>query len=131
MSRFVIDVDVLLHLLGGELDVSAEHQLLAPTLVRSQALSQLYSAVRRGEMSKEQALERLDRLGRLGIRFLGDGVLRRVAWEMAESLGWDSTFDAEYLALTKLQADALVTADEELAHAASGLVETATIDALR
>jgi len=35
------------------------------------------------------------------------------------------------VALTTLQADALVTSDGELARAVSGLVETATVDALR
>lgn len=53
------------------------------------------------------------------------------AWKIAEQLGWDTTYAAEYLALTKLQADALVTSDPALARAAAGIVETATIDALR
>jgi len=35
------------------------------------------------------------------------------------------------VALTRLQADALVTANGDLARAASGIVETAPIDALR
>jgi hypothetical protein len=35
------------------------------------------------------------------------------------------------VALTQLQADAFITADRDLAGAVSGLVETATIDALR
>lgn len=37
----------------------------------------------------------------------------------------------KYVALTTLQADAFVTSDSGLAQAVSGLVETATIDALR
>jgi hypothetical protein len=41
-----------------------------------------------------------------------------------------STYEAEFVALTQLQADALITADSALARAVSGLVETATIDAL-
>jgi hypothetical protein len=35
------------------------------------------------------------------------------------------------VALTRLQADAFVTSDEDLARAVSGLVTTATVDALR
>jgi hypothetical protein len=35
------------------------------------------------------------------------------------------------VALTQLQADIFVTSDGDLARAVSGLVETATIDALR
>jgi hypothetical protein len=41
------------------------------------------------------------------------------------------TYTAEYVALTMLQADALVTSDPDLARAASGLVPTAAPDALR
>ena len=47
------------------------------------------------------------------IRLLGDAVLRRRAWEVADQLGWASTYDAEYVALTQLQADAFVTLDAE------------------
>jgi predicted nucleic acid-binding protein len=65
------------------------------------------------------------------IRLLGDAMLRRRAWDIADQLGWDSTYDAEYLALTQLQADALVTLDVELTRSVRGIVETASIDALR
>lgn len=65
------------------------------------------------------------------IRLLGDAVLRRRAWEVADQLGWADTYDAEYVALTQLQADALVTLDKELARRVKGLVRTATIAALR
>ncbi len=65
------------------------------------------------------------------MRLLGDAVLRKVAWEVADQLGSASTYDAEYIALTKLQADVLATVDAELAASAEGLVETASIDALR
>ncbi|HEX2089006.1 MAG TPA: hypothetical protein VHI54_03595 [Actinomycetota bacterium] len=77
------------------------------------------------------ARERLDRIGRMKIRLLGDAVLRRVAWEVADQLGWASTYNAEYISLTKLQADAFITLDEELARSVEGIVATASIDALR
>ena len=64
------------------------------------------------------------------IRLLGDAVLRRRAWELADQLGWASTYDAEYVALTQLQADAFVTLDAELARSVEGIVATASIDAL-
>jgi predicted nucleic acid-binding protein len=131
VTRFVIDRDTLLRIAGGELDVAPEHQLLAPTLVRSQALSTLYQAARRGELSEAEALERVTRVNSLKIRFLGDKVLQRTAFRIADQLGWESTDDAEFVALTQLQADALVTSDRELARAVSGLIETATIEALR
>jgi hypothetical protein len=64
VTGFVVDCETLLGIAAGEIEVAAEHKLVAPTLVRSRALS-------------------------------------------------------------------AVTSDGDLARAVSGLVETATIDALR
>ena len=131
MTRFVVDCDTLVGIAAGEIEVDAEHQLLAPTLVRSQALAALYEAARRGEISAADGLERVTRINSLKVRFLGDKVLQRTAWKVAQQVGWETTFDAEFVALTQLQADAFVTSDSNLAREVSGLVETATIDALR
>ena len=131
MTRFVVDCETLLRIAAGEIEVAAEHKLVAPTLVRSQALSALYEAARRGEISAAEGFECVTRINSLKVRFLGDKVLQRQAWKVADELGWETTYDAEYVALTKLQADAFVTSDGELAGAVAGLVETATIDALR
>lgn len=130
MTRFVVDCDTLLRIASGEIEVAPEHKLLAPTLVRSQALSRLYEAARRGEISAADGMERVTRINSLKVRFLGDKVLQRTAWRVADKLGWETTYDAEFVALTQLQADVLVTWDGDLALAASRLVETATIDAL-
>jgi predicted nucleic acid-binding protein len=131
VTRFVVDSDTLLRIAAGEVEVAAEHQLLAPTLVRSQALSALYQASRRGELSAAEGLERVTRINSLKVRFLGDKVLQRTAWRIADQLGWETTYDAEFVALTQLQADVFVTSDRDLARAVAGLVETATIDTLR
>ena len=131
MTRFVVDARAVLHLAGAEVQVAKEHRLLAPTLLRSQTLSLLHEAVLRGELPADVARERLARIGAMGIRLLGDAVLRRRAWELADQLGWASTYDAEYVALTQLQGDALVTLDPELARSVDGIVATAPIDALQ
>ena len=131
MTRFVVDCETLLRIAAGEIEVAAGHQLVAPTLVRSQALSALYEAARRGEITAAEGLERVTRINSLKVRFLGDKVLQRTAWRVADQLGWETTLDAEFVALTQLQADAFVTSDGELARAVSGLVETAPTDALR
>src|SRR6266516_3105231 len=102
MTRFVVDCGVVLHLASEGIEVPAKHKLLAPTLLRSQTLSALH-----------------------------DAVLLRRAWDLAEQLGWAETYDAEYVALTQLQADAFVTLDTELAHRVRGIVPTATIAALQ
>jgi predicted nucleic acid-binding protein len=131
MTRFVVDASTVLHLVSAEVEVSARHELLAPTLLRSQTLSALHEAVQRGELPPEVGRDRLTRIGRMPIRLLGDAVLRRRAWELADQLDWASTYDAEYVALTQLQADALVTLDADLARGVQGIVATASIDALR
>jgi predicted nucleic acid-binding protein len=131
MTRFVVDAGAVLHLASTGVDVPDEHELLAPTLLRSQTLSALHEAVQRGEIPADVARDHLARIGRIRIRLLGDAVLRRRAWEVADRLGWASTYDAEYVALTQLQADAFITLDAELARSVEGIVATASIDALR
>jgi predicted nucleic acid-binding protein len=129
--RFVVDCGVVLRLASEGIVVRDEHELLAPTLLRSQTLSALHEAVHRGELTPDVALDRLDRIWAMKIRLLGDAVLRRKAWRLAEELGWAETYDAEYVALTQLQADAFVTLDAELAGRVEGIVTTAPIDALQ
>jgi predicted nucleic acid-binding protein len=131
VTRFVVDCGVVLQLATEDIQVSDEHELLAPTLLRSQTLSALHEAVDRGEIPPDVALDRLERIWSMPIRLLGDAVLRRRAWKIAEELGWAETYDAEYVALTRLQADAFVTLDAELASQVEGIVPTATIEALR
>jgi predicted nucleic acid-binding protein len=131
MTKFVIDASAVLYLASAGMKVSGRHKLLAPTLLRSQTLSALHEAVQRGEIPADVARDRLTRIGRMPIRLLGDAVLRRRAWELADQLGWASTYNAEYVALTQLQADAFVTLDAELARSVEGVIATASIDALR
>jgi predicted nucleic acid-binding protein len=131
MTRFVVDCGVVLRLASEEIEIPAEHKLLAPTLLRSQTLSALHEAVHRGEIPPNVALDRLARIRAMPIRLLGDAVLRRRAWDLAEQLEWGETYDAEYVALTQLQADAFVTLDTELARRVEGIVPTETIEALR
>ena len=130
MTRFVVDASTVLHLASVGFEVPAEHELLAPTLLRSQVLSALHEAVARGELPAAVGRDRLAVVGKMPIRLLGDAVLRKVAWEFADRLGWASTYDAEYLALTKLQADAFITLDAELAARIGDAVPTAPLQAL-
>jgi predicted nucleic acid-binding protein len=130
VTRYVIDAGALLHVVREGLEVSGEHELLAPRLIRSQTLSILHEAVHRGELEAAVARDLLARAEALKVRLLGDAVLRRTAWRYADELGWDSTYAAEYVALTRLQADALVTLDQDLARRVQGVVPTATVDDL-
>ena len=82
------------------------------------------------DQCKKDAERQLTYVRGLRIRLLGDRVLQNVAWKVADQLGWSETFDAEYIALTQLQADAFVTLDRQLAHAVKDLVTVAPIEAL-
>ena len=131
MTRFVIDAGVGLYLVAAGIEVNPKHELLAPTLFRSQTLSLAHESVARGGIPADVALEQLERLWQLKIRLLGDAVLRRLAWKIADRLAWASTYDAEYIALTQLQGDAFVTRDLDLARRVEGIVAVATVNDLR
>jgi predicted nucleic acid-binding protein len=131
VARFVIDAGVALHLASeGTIKIPTKHELLAPTLLRSQTLSRLHEAVQGGKFADDVARDHLALIQQLPVRLLGDAVLRRRAWEVATQLGWAETYDAEYIALTQLQADAFVTLDARLTRKVKGLVETATVEAI-
>jgi predicted nucleic acid-binding protein len=130
LTRYVIGPDVALRLAQQRAAIPDEHQILAPTLLRSQLLSLLYQAVGRGEMTKKDADHLLDYVRGLRIRLFGDRVLQNVAWKIAAQLAWNDTFTAEYIALTQLQADAFVTLDPQLARAVAKVTATAPVAAL-
>src|SRR5919197_522109 len=131
MAKFVVDCGVVLRLAADETMLPAKHKLLAPTLLRSQTLSAVHEAVQRGNLTAEAGREQLRRVNSMPIRLLGDAVLRRRAWDVAEQLGWPETYDAEYIALTQLQADAFVTLNTKLARQVEKLVRVVTIDELK
>lgn len=130
MTRFVIDAPTLLHVVAHEVAVHPDHRIVAPQGIRSQALTLLLGAVRRGELVEPEALARHERLTELTMRLLGDRVSRRTAWKIAREQGWDSLQEAEYLAVTRLQADALITVDPVMAALAAKLVPLADLDLL-
>lgn len=94
--------------------------------MRSQVLATLYTRVRDGELSADEGLSINSRFAKLKFRYLGDAVMRRQAWAIADRLGLRSTELAEYISLCQLQADALATDDEDLSTAARGLVTVVT-----
>jgi predicted nucleic acid-binding protein len=126
--RYVIALDTALRLFRERTAVPASSLLVAPTLLRSQALAHLYAAFRRGDIERKEAAAQLDHMRSLKIRLLGDRVQQQVAWEIASRLGWPDTTVAEYLALVELQADAFVTLDHELARSLHGVVPLAGFD---
>ncbi len=130
MTRYVIDARTLLHIVANNIQLNPRHQIVAPNVIRSQALSLLFEAVRNGELTEDLALQHHQRLTELKMRLLGDRVSRRTAWRIAREQDWETTYDAEYLAVTELQADALVTIDPAMARKARNVVPLADLDAL-
>jgi len=130
VTRFVIDPPTLVQLArdGGRIDPA--HQLVAPNSIRSQALDLLLAAVRDGEVTEEEALDLHERMTELKIRVLGDRVSRRTAWRIAREHNWPTIRDAEYLAIAKLQADAVIAGDPDLAAKAAGVVPLAALSDL-
>ena len=130
MKKFVIDPGVALRIVEEHVEPMPEQTLLAPSLLRSQVLDTLYRRVQAGELSESDGKALNARFARLKIRYLGDAVLRQRAWELAARAGMRSTLEAEYLALTQLQADALVTESRELMAYSKGLVTVLPFKAL-
>jgi predicted nucleic acid-binding protein len=126
--RYVIALDAALRLFRERATMPGDTKLVAPSLLRSQAVAHLYAAARRGEIDRAEARAQLDHMRALNIRLLGDRVLQNFAWDFAERLGWEDTLTAEYVALTRLQADAFVTLDPDLALAAGTLVPVVSFD---
>lgn len=130
MARYVIDAPTLLHVVDNELRIDPGVQLVAPSSIRSEALQLLLRDVTAGRRTEPAALETHERFTELKMRLLGDRVSRGTAWRIAREHGWDTLRDAEYLAVARLQADALVTVDPDLAAKADGVVPLAPLSAL-
>ena len=86
-------------------------ELVAPPLMWSEARSALHEAVWRREMSEELGRRSLEALEGADVRPRSHRRMGTRAWELAESLGWAKTCDAEYLALAELLRCALLTTD--------------------
>ncbi|KQY06818.1 hypothetical protein ASD37_11745 [Mycobacterium sp. Root135] len=125
-TTFVVDARVAVDLATAGATIPPAHSLTAPTLLRSQVLALVYESVRRGEIDERAGRKILDDIRGLRIRFLGDRSLEDNAWRLAVEMNWPDVHQAQYIALTQLQADALVTADDELASAAGEFVTIAS-----
>lgn len=130
MARYVIDAPTLLHLVDNNLRPEPGHLLVAPNWIRSEVLQLLLEDVRSGKREERAALEAHKHITELSMRLLGDRVSRGTAWRIALEGGWDTIREAEYLAISALQADALCTVDPTLAARAAGVVPVVPIEAL-
>ena len=130
MARYCIDAETLLHIVRSTATPHASHQLLAPSSIRSDALTLLLADVAAGRIDDAEAKALHTRMTEQRIRALGDRVSRWTAWQIAREQGWSDLHDAEHFAVTRLQADAFVTVDPARAQRAEGIVPTAAVNAL-
>jgi predicted nucleic acid-binding protein len=98
---------------------------VAPNSIRSEALDLLLQRVRGGTLTEHAALDLHERITGVKMRLLGDRVSRRTAWQIARDRDWSTLAEAEYLAVAKLQADALITVNPDLVAKATGIVPLA------
>ncbi|WP_348789920.1 hypothetical protein [Leifsonia sp. NPDC080035] len=128
--RYAIDAPSLLRIVADGAPIGQDVQLVAPASIRSDALTTLLRRVQAGELTDTEARDLHTRMTELKIRVLGDRVSRWTAFRLARDNGWPTLSAAEYLAVAKLQADALVTVDPELTAQARGIVPVEPVDAL-
>lgn len=120
--RLVIDASAALYI------AAAAHRptgldpfdLVAPPIFPSERTSALAAAIYRGSFPEAALDELFDRLEDMTVNIVDAGrVHRRAALDLARSLGWAKSYDAEYVALAIRLDCELLTTDERLARGAS------------
>jgi predicted nucleic acid-binding protein len=99
----------------------SKEDLVAPPLILSETLSALHEMRWRDELPEEMAALALDRRREMPVRIIEPDGLRDEAWRIADDFGWAKTYDAEYVALAKLNGCRLVTVDARLRRGADRL----------
>jgi predicted nucleic acid-binding protein len=99
----------------------SEDDLIAPPLILSEVLSVLHEMRWRGDVPEEMARLGLERHREMPVRIVEPEQLRVEAWRIADEFGWAKTYDAEYVALAKLNGCRLVTTDARLRRGADRL----------
>ncbi len=127
VTRYAIDAPTVVYLVDEGVSVHPDHRLVAPGSIRLNALGLLLAQVRAGRRAEGDALRCHEKITAMKMRLLSDRVSRRAAWRIAVEHGWDCLEDGECLAIATLQADALVTVDQDLAARAKGLVRLASV----
>jgi predicted nucleic acid-binding protein len=130
LRRYAIDAPTLLHLAAEDAPLADDIRIVAPHSIRSDALTALLQRAQAGELTDADARRLHTRMTELPIRVLGDRVSRWTAYQLAREHGWTTLADAEYLAVAKLQADALVTVDAAMAALAEDVVTVAGVEVL-
>ena len=102
----------------------SEHDLIAPPLLWSEVFSAVHEALWRRDIDDRRADATLETFVRLGVRRRAPARLQRAAYAVATELGWAKTYDAEFIALARLESALVLTTDSRLRRGAArtGLV---------
>jgi predicted nucleic acid-binding protein len=120
----VVDASVIVQvsLAGGSLGPLEGHELVVPTLLASEVTSILCEMTHRGEVPHDHARVAVGGLSNLPIRYERPDGLAERAWDLARSLGWAKSYDAEYLALVLIYEAPLFTIDQRMRRGAGHVV---------
>lgn len=126
--RLVVDASVIVQvsLAGGSLGPLVGHDLIAPPLLMSEVTSVLCEMTHRGEVPHDQARVAVGMLDSLPVRYERPDGLTERAWDLARSLGWAKSYDAEYVALALILEASLLTIDERLRRGVRHIVPMPT-----
>jgi len=116
----VVDASVVVGALASEngFKVLGDRDLIAPRLMWSEVSAVVHAMVWRKSISRKSGEIMLVRLTTCPVKARDAKALIRTSWELADSLGWAKTYDAEYLALAKIAGCKLVTIDLRLRNGA-------------
>lgn len=104
----------------------SRHELIAPPLLWSEVYSAIHEARWRRDLDDERAEAALSSFGSLRVKRRAPARLFEEAYSVATELGWAKTYDAEFVALARIERAHVLTTDSRLRRGAdrTGLVLT-------
>ena len=123
--KVVVDSSVAIDLAIDAVDFDPlhDHDVVAPTLLWSEATAAIHLMHWRGEISAELAEMALNSIEAAPIEAVDSRTLLSEAWWVAERLGWARTYDAEFVALARRLNCPLLTLDRKLQRGASRVID--------
>ncbi len=103
-----------------------DYTFVVPPIFWSETLSALHQGVYRGAISHNLAAAARLAIESAPITRSQPSTLADSTWQIAETLGWAKTYDAEYVALAQITGLRLVTRDAKLARGAASSVRIVT-----